>query len=101
MAVEGINISLGEVTKTAGTIRTLNTSLSTQLENIRTEMNNLSSTWQSDSSETIRSKFNTMANQQFETYKKIIEAYAKFLDNTVTTYDTVETAINNNASAFK
>lgn len=101
MSTEGIQISLGEVAKTASTIRTLNTNLSTQLENIRTEMNSLASTWQSDASETIRSKFNAMAEQQFETYKRIIESYAKFLDDTVTSYDTIETAINNNASAFK
>lgn len=100
MATEGINISLGEVTSTAGTIRTLNTNLAAKLDSIKTQMNNLASTWQSDSSNTIREKFNGLA-PKFEDYHSIVEAYAKFLDNTVTAYDSTETAINNNASAFK
>ena len=47
MAVEGIKISLGEVSATAGTIRTLNTSLNDKLLAIQKQMNDLASTWQS------------------------------------------------------
>lgn len=100
MAVEGIKISLGEVAKTAGSIRTLNQGLSTRLEEIKKEMNSLASTWQSDASNTIRNKFNALA-PKFEDYKAVVESYAKFLDNTVTNYDIAETSINHNASAFK
>lgn len=100
MAVEGIQISLGEVSKTAGTIRTLNSSLATRLEEIKAQMNNLESTWQSDASTTIRSRFNSLA-PRFEEYQNVVESYAKFLDNTVTGYDVTENAINNNAGAFK
>ncbi len=100
MAVEGIHISLAEVSKTAGTIRTLNTSLDERLNEIKKQMNDLSSTWQSPAAETIRSKFNALV-PVFENYKQIVESYAKFLDNTVTSYESTETAINNNASAFK
>jgi WXG100 family type VII secretion target len=100
MAVEGIKISLGEVSKTAGTIRTINQSLSARLEEIRKEINGLASTWQSDSSNTIRNNFNSLA-PVFEQYKNIIDSYAKFLDNTVTNYDAAEISINSNASAFK
>lgn len=97
---EGINISLAEVTNTASTIRTINQQLSARLDEIRQEMNNLSSSWQSDGSETIRTKFNGLA-PKFENYREIIESYAQFLDNTVANYDAAETAINSNASAFK
>lgn len=100
MSVEGINISLGEVTRTAGTVRTINQSLSTRLEEIKKEMNNLANSWQSDASETIRNNFNALA-PRFEEYKNVIESYAKFLDDTVTAYDTTETSINSNAGAFK
>lgn len=100
MAVEGIKISLGEVTKTASTIRTLNASLEARLADIKKEMNALASTWQSDASNTIRNNFNALA-PRFEEYKTIVESYAKFLDATVTNYDSAEAAINNNASAFK
>ncbi|WP_239617476.1 pore-forming ESAT-6 family protein [Cohnella mopanensis] len=100
MATEGISISLGAVAKTAATIRNLNSSLSTKLDEIKKEMGNLSSTWQSDASNTIRNNFNALA-PRFEEYKQVVESYAKFLDNTVTNYEAAETAINSNASAFK
>ena len=100
MAVEGIKISLGEVSATAGTIRTLNTSLNDKLLAIQKQMNDLASTWQSPAGETIREEFNNLV-PAFENYKQIIEAYAKFLDNTVSSYEATETQIQNNASAFK
>lgn len=100
MAIEGIKISLGALSQSAGTIRTLNQSLSTRLDEIKKEMNGLASTWTSDSANTINNKFNGLA-PKFEEYRKVIEAYAKFLDLTVTNYDSAETAINSNASSFK
>ena len=100
MSVEGIRISLGEVTKTAGAIRSINDNLSIRLDEIKKEMNNLANTWQSDASNTIRENFNALA-PKFEEYKQIVDSYAKFLDATVANYDSAETAINSNASAFK
>lgn len=100
MTIDGIKISLGEVSKTAGIIRTINKSLSVRLEEIKTEMNKLASSWQSDASDTIRNNFNALA-PRFEEYKTIVESYANFLDNTVINYNAAESAINNNASAFK
>lgn len=95
-----IKISLTEVTQTASTIRTLNTSMNTTLENIKKEINSLSSTWQSDAGENIRARFNTMS-ATFEEYRKIVESYATFLDDTVDTYSTAESSINSNADAFQ
>ena len=100
MAIEGIKISLGEVTKTAGTIRTLNTQLDTKLSEIKKQMNDLQQTWQSDASNTIREKFSSLT-PTFEQYKNIVDSYAKFLDNTVQSYESAETTVNSNASLFK
>ncbi|WP_079506402.1 pore-forming ESAT-6 family protein [Mesobacillus jeotgali] len=100
MAGDGIKISLGEVSKTAGQIRNLNQQLSTRLEEIKKDMNALASSWNSDASNTIRGNFNSLA-PRFEEYRQVVDSYAKFLDNTVTNYNTAETAINNNASSFK
>jgi uncharacterized protein YukE len=72
MSVEGINISLAQVSATAQSIRSINESLSARLEEIKREMNQLSSSWQSDAS-------NTITNN----------------------YDAVETSLVNNANAFK
>lgn len=100
MAIEGISISLNEVSSTAGTLRSLNSTLGANLANIKSEINNLQTTWQSDSADTIQSKINGM-QVQFDEYSKVIEAYAKFLDETVSSYQETENAINSSASAFQ
>ena len=98
--IEGITISLGDVSATAGTIRTLNTSLNDRLLAIQKQMNDLNNSWQSPAGQAIQEKFNNLV-PAFENYKQIIESYAKFLDNTVATYESTETQIQNNASAYK
>lgn len=98
--MEGIKISLNEVSATANTIRTLNQQLTAKLEEIKAQMNGLATTWQSDASETIRARFNAL-QPRFEEYREVVDSYARFLDETVQAYDVAETAINNNASMFK
>ncbi|WP_042462799.1 pore-forming ESAT-6 family protein [Neobacillus dielmonensis] len=100
MSVEGIKISLNEVTSTANQIRTLNNNLAARLDDIKREMNALASTWNSDASNTIRSNFNAL-QPKFENFREIVTSYATFLDQTVNNYNSSENAINNNASAFK
>lgn len=96
---DGIKISLDEVSQTATTIRTLNTSMNNTLENVKSEINGLTATWQSEAGENIVSRFNAMSTV-FEDYKKIVDSYAAFLDDTVTTYESTENSINANADAF-
>ncbi|MBO0961674.1 WXG100 family type VII secretion target [Neobacillus sp. MM2021_6] len=100
MTIEGVKISLGEVSKTASQIRNLNNNLYVRLQDIKKEMNALSQTWNSDASNTIRANFNAFS-ARFDNYRDVVESYAKFLDGTVTNYDATEAAINNNASQFK
>ena len=100
MAIEGLKISLVEVSKSASVLRNLNTNLSQRLEEIKAEMNGLTNSWQSDAASTIRENFSKFT-PRFEEYAAVVESYAKFLDNTVALYDSAETAIQNNASAFK
>ena len=97
---EGINITLAEVTATASSIRSTNTNLSNTLSQIKTQVANLSGSWQSDASETIRAKMNAMESK-FENYREVVESYAKFLDNTVANYEATESSINSAASSFK
>lgn len=100
MAVEGIKITLNEVSSTANQIRSLNQNLTSVLAEVKQEMNALSAVWQSDASETIRAKFNNL-QPTFDNFREVVDNYAKFLDQTVTTYNDTESQINNNASAFK
>lgn len=97
--MENIKISLAEVSNCAQAIRTLNEKMYEQLQMIKKDMNDLNSTWISESAETIRAKFNGFANR-FETQKDTIDSYGKFLDLTVSSYDSLETSINANASNF-
>lgn len=98
--VEGINIDLDAVNAAATTIRNLNTNLTTNLTTVKSEINSLSSTWQSDAGDTIQKKINGM-QVHFDDYQKIIESYAKFLEKTVQEYRSMETGINTNASSFQ
>lgn len=100
MSTEGINISLPEVANTAGTIRSINENLSARLEEIKTEMNGLAASWQSEASNTIREKFKGL-EPRFEEYKNVVISYAAFLENTVKGYESTEAAVNSNASQFK
>ncbi|MBR0133371.1 MAG: pore-forming ESAT-6 family protein [Lachnospiraceae bacterium] len=98
--VEGIQITLGELTQVASTIRTLNTNLNSCLEEIQRKMNALSESWSSEASETIRAKFTSTASH-FEEYRAVIDSYAKFLDETAAAYDSAETSINSEAQLFQ
>lgn len=100
MSIEGINISLAEVRATANTLRRINQDLLDKLGEVKTQMDNLSTSWQSDAANTIRERF-TAFSPRFQEYWNVIDSYATFLDTAATEYDTNETNINNNASAFK
>lgn len=98
--MEGIQITLAEVTRTAGEVRRQNAQLEQQLQEMRRIMNDLSATWQSPAAETIRARFNGMV-PIFENYRDIIESYAKFLDTTVASYEATENNINQSAASFQ
>ncbi len=98
--MDQLNISLEQVSETAAVLRTLNQSMQESLAQIKRLMNETDLSWLSESGETIRSRFNQFA-LRFETQKEDIESYARFLDRTVTDYDTLETTLNANASGMQ
>ncbi len=95
-----IKISLQEVSDTANKLRTLNQMMDEELNEMKMEMNLLDGTWVSDGSSEIRNKFNLFSNR-FEKQKATIDQYARFLDLTVSSYDTLETTIASNASSMQ
>ncbi len=99
MAIDGINISLEEVSATANSISSKNGQLTDTLNEISQHMAALAATWQSDSSDTIRAKMNGM-KPIFENYREIIDSYVRFLNDTVSSYTATENQIKNNASSF-
>lgn len=95
-----IQISLQEVQDTANQLRSLNMLMDEELNAMKSEMNRLDSSWISDGSLEIRNKFNLFSSR-FEKQKETINQYAKFLDLTVSSYDTLETTITSNASGMQ
>lgn len=97
---DGIQISTQVLLDTAEKVRTINTTLDSKLADINKNMNDLEATWKSDAASDIRAAMNAL-KPRFEEYKNVVESYAKFLVNTAQNYETTESAIQSNASAFK
>lgn len=72
-----IKITFEEVRTKTKQIRNYNATLTDTLNSIRQTINNLESQWTSDTSDTIRAKITGM-QPKFDTYKEVIESYAKF-----------------------
>ena len=98
--MDHLNISLEQVSETAAMLRTLNQSMYESLQQMKRFMNDTDVSWISEAGETIRTRFNQFA-LRFETQKEDIDSYARFLERTVTDYDTLETTLNSNAAGMQ
>lgn len=94
-----VKITFAEVREKAEQLRRHNVTLTTLLIDIKSAINALESQWTSDSSDTIRTKITGM-QPKFDSYKEVIDSYAKFLDNTVVQYEQTEGTLSSNASQF-
>lgn len=98
--MDNIKISLQEVNDIANELRMINANMYEALSRAKKEMNDLRVVWESDSSTTLRERFNMFANK-FENCQETIEQYAKFLDLTSQSYDNIESTIDTNAQSFE
>ena len=98
--MNNLKISLAEVNECAARIRAANQTMYELLSRMKKEMNDTNISWISEGGETIRARFNQFASR-FETQKEIIDSYARFLDLTVSSYDSLETAISSNAETIQ
>lgn len=98
MAAPDIKITFEEVRSKTQQIRNYNESLTATLLNIKSAINGLEADYTSDTSDTIRQKITAM-QPKFDTYKEVIESYAKFLDNVVAQYESTEQTLNSNAAS--
>ena len=94
-----IRITYEEVKSKANEIRSWNTALDKTLQDIKSAINGLEADWTSDASDTIRAKISGM-QPKFDSYKEVIESYAKFLDSAVQQYENTENSLNSNANQF-
>lgn len=95
-----IMISMPEVSNTAASIRNHNTKLDETLNYVSRIMNELNNAWESDGQQTLISRFAHFSEKFINEYE-VIESYARFLDDTVSSYDSLESTIVANASNFK
>lgn len=98
--MDNIKITIPEVSASATAIRTINNNLDEVLCGVSRMMNDLSGFWEGTAGETIVQRFQKFANK-FIDENQTIEAYAKFLDYTVSSYDSLESTITSNASSFE
>ncbi len=97
--MDNIRITLPEVSETASQIRNYNSNLDEILSFVSKTMNELNSIWESDCQEMLLSRFQRFATR-FIDESEVIESYARFLDSTVSDYDSLESTIVANASSF-
>ena len=97
---DSIQISTQVLLDTAEKVRNINSTMDSKLADINKQMNDLEATWKSDAANDIRAAMNAL-KPRFEEYKNVVESYAKFLVNTAQSYESTESAIQTNASAFK
>lgn len=97
--MEEIRIQLAEVSELANEIRNINTELLDTLDGIKSIMRQLNAVWTSTGAETILDRFDRFALRFQEEYETI-DNYARFLDRTVASYDSLESTITSNASNF-
>ena len=97
--MDNIRITLPEVSETASQIRNYNSTMDEILNFVSKTMNELNSIWESDGEEMLLSRFQRFATR-FIDESEVIESYARFLDSTVSDYDSLESTIVANASSF-
>lgn len=96
----GIKITSQVVRDAAEKIKNLNIDMDTALSDIKSKMNALESTWQSDAGNEIRSAMNAL-QPRFNEYKEVVDSYVTFLNTTAQRYEETEQTVQSNASAFK
>ena len=97
--MDEIKITLAELSDTAAQMRNYNATLDDILSFVKKTMNDLQVVWESDGEYTLLNAFNKFSGRFIEE-SEVIESYARFLDDTVSNYDSLESTIVSNATNF-
>lgn len=95
-----IDIDTDTLVTTAERVHDINEELDSKLAEINKKMNNLENDWLSDAATDIRAAMNAL-DHRFNVYRNVVESYVSFLRNTAQAYESTESSVQNNASAFK
>ena len=97
---ENINVSTQALVETATEIRNINKTLDEKLLEVNKIITNLTSAgWESEGAENTKKEINEM-KPRFDEYKKVVDTYAAFLEQSSESYVSTETAIAKNAEAI-
>lgn len=98
--VGSMEITTEALRETAGSFRDLNSKMKNSLGDIKTLMNNLSASYESEDAREIITNMNNLQGR-FDEYESIVESYAKFLESTAQTYDATVQTNTTNAEGFR
>lgn len=99
MGADGIDIDLQIIADIAQKIRLLNQDVESCMEGIDKEIRNTNITWTSNAQKQLAQKYSGFQSKK-EEFHSDLEAYAKFLVDTVAAYSSTEVSINKNADSF-
>ena len=97
-----IKISTDQVEAIATSVDNSNKKLKATLEESKSAMKSLNSTWQGEAAQATVAAYDSFAAKYFQNYHDVIDSYVKFLRQNVSAdYQATETANTNLADAFK
>lgn len=96
--INGIKVSIGEMTSVKSALETDNKTLIDELNKVKSSMDILAGTevWSSEGGSAIQAKF-TALFPKFAEIHKVVEEYTEFLGKTISGYDANETVITEQA----
>lgn len=91
-----IHVSVQQIRDTAGVLKQINHDLTQCLSEMLQEMNSLEVNWESETSNTIREKFNALS-PHFQQYAQVMDNYIDYLYQTADQYEATENSLRQNA----
>ena len=97
-----IKVDTGRVLEIANNLDNLNQDLQTNLKDIQTTINNLSSSWTGNAANATKEAIDSFAKDYFQNYYDLVNQYVEFLrKNVVQGYEETENANTSLADSFK
>ena len=92
--INGVKVSIAEMKSTKTSLSNDNSDIMTELNKVDKSMDDLKGTevWSSEGATAIQSKFDQLY-PKFKELNTAVEEYVTYLENTISKYDTTETAV--------
>lgn len=94
-----IKVDTSAIRDKATSFRTIESNITTYLQDMKQEMDSLKSVWEGESAETTVSKFSALEQKYQDEIKQTIDQYATYLDNAADSYDSTENSVTQGAES--